>query len=191
VWGGSDGNERLTAKTAAVLLVLLAAEGVTIAAIGRLLAPHVFIGFLLIPIVLLKLASIGWRMSSYYAHRDAYVRRGPPGVLMRIVVAPAVVASTIAVFASGVAAVALHRRGVIVGVHKLSFIVWFGAMTIHVLGHASKLPRLVRDRLPGSGLRWAVVGATFVAGAVLATATVPLADRWQDRATAIAHIDSR
>ena len=191
MWGGSDGNERLTARTAAVLLVLLAAEGVTIVAIGQLLVPHVFIGFLLVPVVLLKLASTAWRMTSYYGQREEYLRRGPPPKLMRVVVAPAVVASTIALFATGVAAVALHRRGFVVGVHKLSFIVWFGAMSIHVLGHALKLPRLMRDRLPGSGLRRAALGASLAAGVVLAVQTMPLADRWQDRATAVAHVDYR
>lgn len=191
MWGGSDGNERLTARAAVVLLVLLAAEGATILAIGRLLVPHVFIGFLLIPVVLLKLASTGWRMTSYYARRHEYVRRGPPGPLMRLVVAPAVVASTVALFASGVAAVVFQRSGLLIGLHKLSFVVWFGAMGMHVLGHALKLPRLLRDRLPGSGLRWAALGASLAAGAVLAAATVPLADTWQDRATAVAHVDAR
>ena len=38
------GNERLTATTALLLLVLLAAEGVTILAIGPLLSEHIVIG---------------------------------------------------------------------------------------------------------------------------------------------------
>ena len=40
-------NARLTAANAAVLLVLLAAEGVTILRVRALLTPHVFIGVLL------------------------------------------------------------------------------------------------------------------------------------------------
>ena len=48
--GGSDGNARLTAAAAVVLLVLLAAEGLTLlGGVGRLLTPHIFIGLLLIP----------------------------------------------------------------------------------------------------------------------------------------------
>jgi len=43
------GNARLTAANAAVLLVLLAVEGVTILRIRPLLSPHVFIGMVLIP----------------------------------------------------------------------------------------------------------------------------------------------
>ncbi len=57
--GGSEGNERLTAATAAVLLVLLGLEGLTLLALGQLRTPHIFIGLLVIPPLLLKLASTG------------------------------------------------------------------------------------------------------------------------------------
>ena len=188
--GGSDGNERLTAHTAVVLLVLLAAEGATIIAIGQLLVPHVFIGFLLIPPVALKLASVGWRMARYYRRSGPYVLRGPPGWFLRAFVGPVVVVSTIVLFASGVAVVALGRRGLLLGVHKVSFVVWFGAMTLHVLAHVLRLPRLVRDRLPGRGLRIAAVTAALAAGVVLAVATLPTADHWQDSVSAAVGIDA-
>jgi hypothetical protein len=63
---GVAANARLTATNAAVLLVLLAAEGVTILRVRALLTPHVFIGMVLIPPVLLKVASTGWRFARYY-----------------------------------------------------------------------------------------------------------------------------
>jgi hypothetical protein len=56
--GGAEGNERLTAMTGAVLLVLLAVEGFTILRIGRLLTLHVFLGMLLLGPVTLKAASV-------------------------------------------------------------------------------------------------------------------------------------
>ena len=123
--------------------MLLAAEGLTLLAIRQLLLPHVFLGFLLIPPVLLKLASTGWRMTSYYRRADEYVRRGPPAFLLRVLIAPLVVVSTVALFATGIAVVALGQRGLLLGLHKASFIVWFGAMSVHVLAHVLKLPRLV------------------------------------------------
>jgi hypothetical protein len=181
--GGVDGNERLTASTAVVLLVLLALEGATLVSVSRFLLPHVFLGFLLIPPVALKFVSTGWRMVSYYRGREEYVRRGPPHPLLRLVVAPVVGISTVTLLASGVAVVATGRHGVLLGLHKASFVVWLGAMSVHVLWHISKLPRLVLDRLPGRGLRLAAVGAALGAGLVLAVSTVPLADHWQDRAT--------
>jgi hypothetical protein len=189
VTGGVDGNERLTATNALVLLVLLALEGATLVSVGQLLVPHVFLGFLLIPPIALKLSSTGWRLLSYYRGSESYVRRGPPHPFLRFVVAPAVVVSTVALFASGVAVVATGRHGLLLGLHKLSFVVWFGAMSAHVLWHMWKLPRLVLDRLPGRGLRLAADGAALGAGLLLAVATIPLADHWQDRATHVVGID--
>jgi hypothetical protein len=188
VWGSSDGNERLTARTAVLLVLLFAAEGVTIVMIGSLLVPHVFIGFLLVPVVVLKLASTGWRMYGYYAGRRDYVYRGPPHVLLRVLVAPILVVSTVVLFGTGIAAVVLRRGGLLIGLHKASFIVWLGAMSLHVLAHALELPRTVRDRLPGRGLRVAALGASLAAGLVLAVECVPFADHWQDRAAAVAHL---
>jgi hypothetical protein len=63
------------------------------------------------------------------------------------------------------------------------------AMSAHVLWHVWKLPRLAFDRLPGRGVRLAAVGAALGAGLVLAVATVPPADHWQDRATRAFGID--
>lgn len=197
VAGGSDGNERLTAATAAVLLVLLAAEGVTLVAIGRLLLPHVFLGFLLIPLVVLKLASTGWRMVRYYRHAGEYVDRGPPALLLRMVVAPVTVVATVALFASGVAVVALGRRGLLLGLHKVSFIVWVVAMSLHVLAHVLELPRLLAvdwwrgDRLGGRRPRQLVLAGALGAGLVLAFATLPLVDHWQDGVTTLAGLDRR
>src|SRR5690348_5788465 len=104
--GGVDGNERLTASTAVVLLVLLALEGATLISVTQLLLPHVFLGFLLIPPVALKLGSTGWRLIRFYRGSEAYVHRGPPHPFLRLVVAPIVVVSTVSLFASGVAVVA-------------------------------------------------------------------------------------
>jgi len=86
--------------------------------------------------------------------------------------------------------VTVASHGLLLGVHKASFILWFGAMSVHVLWHVWKLPRLALDRLPGRGLRLATVGAALGVGVVLAVATVPLADHWQDRATGAVGIDA-
>ena len=195
--GGSEGNERLTAATAVVLLVLLAAEGLTLLGVQQLLLPHVFLGFLLIPLVLLKLASTGWRMTAYYRRVDEYVRRGPPAVLLRVLVGPLVVVSTFSLFATGVAVVALGRRGPLLGLHKASFIVWVGAMSVHVLAHVLKLPRLVAldwwrgDGASGRRVRQLVLAGALVMGLVVAVASIPLADHWQDRTTSVVGLDAR
>ena len=183
--GATEGNRRLTATTAAVLLVLLAAEGATLLAIRPLLTVHVFLGMLLIPVVGLKLASTGYRFARYYLRDAAYRREGPPRLLMRMLVAPFVIASTAGLFASGVALLVLGPDGgIVLGLHKASFVVWFGAVAVHVLAYIRRVPPLVRSDLTpaagGSGARYRrlAVAGVVVAGATLAIATLPLARPW-------------
>src|ERR1700726_2328301 len=107
--GGSAGNEQLTAMVAAVLILLLAVEGATLLQIRSLLTVHAFVGMLLIPVVALKIASTGWRMLRYYRHGEEYVRRGPPHVVLRMLVSPVIVLSTLVVFGTGVALLVLGQ----------------------------------------------------------------------------------
>ena len=189
---GSAGNEHLTAVTAAALLLLLAIEGATVLRIQSLLTVHAFVGMLLIPVLAVKVASTGWRFLRYYRRGEEYVRRGPPHLVLRALVAPVIVLSTLVVFATGVALLALGQtHGTIVGLHKASFIVWFGATSVHVLAHAPRLPRLLRSRIPGTATRVALVTGALAAGAVLATATLPAADHLQERASAQVRLDGR
>lgn len=183
--GGSPGNEHLTAVVSALLLLLLAIEGATLLQLRSLLTVHAFVGMLLIPVLTLKLASTGWRMLRYYLHGEEYVRHGPPHMVLRVLVAPVIVLSTVVLFATGVALLVLGQtEGTIVGLHKASFLVWVGATGLHVLVHAAKLPRVLRARIAGTSIRVALVAGALLAGAVLATATLPEADQLQDRASA-------
>ena len=183
-FGGSAGNEQLTAIVATLLLLLLAAEGATLLDLRALLTVHAFVGMLLIPPVALKLASTGWRMTRYYFGGEEYVRRGPPHVVVRTIVAPVTVASTVALFATGVALLVLGQtHGTLVGLHKASFVVWFGATTVHVLARLWRLPAVLRLRAPGRALRFGLATASLVAGLLVATATLPAADSLQDGMT--------
>jgi len=184
---GAEGNERLTAASGAALFLLLAAEGVTILSIRQLLSPHVFIGMLLVPPVLLKLGSTGWRFFRYYTGSSEYRAKGPPLLPLRLL-APVVVASTLAVFASGMALLALgpgRGHGIVLGLHKATFVVWLVATGIHVLAYVRRVPGLTaadwragRGGIDGSLARRAVLGATVVAGAILAVATLRYAAPW-------------
>ena len=146
--GGTEGNARLTALTGVVLLGLLAAEGVTILAIRPLLSVHVFVGLLLIPPVALKLAATGYRFVRYYARDLEYARKGPPILLMRMLVAPGLVVSTLGVFVTGVALLVVGPAGgIILGLHKASFVVWLVAFGIHVLAYLFRIPALVDESL--------------------------------------------
>jgi hypothetical protein len=170
--GGVAGNARLTGAVAVALLVLLAAEGVTIPFIGQLLGPHIFIGLMLIPPVGLKLASTGYRFARYYSHDDPYVRKGPPPIALRLL-APGVVLTTVALFGTGVALLlAGPPSNTLIFAHKLSFIAWVALMSLHVLGHLLELPRLAsadwrRGRPGAARLSGAGIRASLVAGAIV------------------------
>lgn len=173
---GVDGNERLTAVTGAVLIILLAALGVTILSIGPLIWWHVLLGMLLIPPVVLKLGSTGWRFLRYYRRTPEYVRRGPPHLLLRLL-APLVVVTTLAVFGTGVALIVVGPAGgVLVGLHKASFVLWFFVTAAHVLGHLGHL--VPQRRVRGTIGRTLALAGALAAGAVLAAATVRYGQPW-------------
>ena len=183
---GVKGNARLTGSSGALIFVLLAAEGVTILRVQQLISAHVFIGMLLVPIVVLKLGTTGYRFSRYYRGDPAYVRKGPPPVLLRLL-GPIVVVLTAAVLATGIAAIAAGPSNRwIVTAHKASFILWFGAMTVHVLGHILETPALaVADLQPqtrreasGAGARIAVLVLTVALGVSLATLSLGWVGAW-------------
>src|ERR1700722_7316568 len=146
---GAAGNARLTAANAAVLLVLLAAEGFTVLRVRQLLSPHVFIGVVLIPPVLVKVASTTWRFARYYTGVPAYRRKGPPPVLLRLL-GPVVVILTLVLLFSGVGLLLVSRPWLplLLKVHKASFVLWSCAMSVHVLAHLGEVFRLApRDWL--------------------------------------------
>ncbi len=138
--GGTEGNERLTVQTGALLFVLLAAVGVTIIRIGQLTWLHLFLGFVLIGPVALKLASTGYRFARYYTHDPAYRRKGPPLLVLRLL-GPVVALSTLAVLATGIVLLAEgpSARDPWLLLHKVSFIVWIAATALHVLGHLPEM----------------------------------------------------
>ena len=184
------GNEQLTALAGVLLVVFLAVEGATLLNLRSLLTVHALVGMFLLPIVALKMASTGWRMARYYLGSEEYVRRGPPALPLRMIVAPVVIASTIVLFGTGVYLLAAHEtHGTAVGLHKASFVVWLAATSIHVLTRLARMSEALRARYPGLGLRLGLVAVTLVAGTAVAVATLPGADHLQDQMTAQVGLD--
>ena len=193
--GGAAGNERLTAATGAVLLVLFAAEGFTILSIHQLITVHFFLGMLLIGPVALKVGSVIYRFARYYTGAPEYRRKGPPAPLLRLL-GPFVVITSAGVLGTGVAlAFAGSAAGPWLFLHKAFFVLWFGAMTIHVLAYVWRLPRLIGPDLPGRArstaasralarvlagrsARWLLLAASIVGGLIIAAMTVHLAGPW-------------
>jgi hypothetical protein len=174
--GDGDGvraNARLTGTTGAILFVLFALEGLTIVGhVGGLLSWHVFLGMMLVPPVLLKTGTTSYRIFRYYTGDPAYVRKGPPPILLRLL-GPLVILTTLLVVATGVALLLAgggHQLGL---AHKVSFVLWFAVMALHVLGHLRETPSLASAdyrrhyRVPGATARRAVVVVVLVLGVAL------------------------
>jgi hypothetical protein len=179
---GADGNERLTALTGAVLLVLLAVEGFTLVALRPLLPVHFFVGMLLVGPVLLKAGSTGYRFVRYYAGAPDYRRKGPPNPLLRLI-GPFVLLSSLAVLGTGVLlAFAGPGNRQFLFLHKASFVIWFVLMTIHVLAYVWRVPGLIaadrRRPATGRAARWAAVAVALASSVILAAATLHLAALW-------------
>jgi hypothetical protein len=206
--GGATGNERLTAMTGAVLLILLLVECYTILKIGRLLTLHVFLGMLLLGPVTLKAGSVLYRFTRYYTGSPPYREKGPPAPLLRLL-GPIIMLLTACVFGSGIM---LAVTGPSYGppsewltVHRISFIAWAFFIAIHVLAYVWRLPRLLaaeaRGSVPedetdgpadagrharramevlgGRGTRLSLLIASLLAGLVIALLTVHLAGKWE------------
>ena len=189
--GGSDGNEQLTAIVGVLLVLGLAVEGATLLNLRGLMTVHAFVGMLLIPTVALKLASTGWRLARYYLRGEEYVLRGPPHLVLRAVVAPVTVVSTVVLFGTGIILLARGQdHGTLVGLHKASFIVWLPATGLHVLTRLQRLLPALRRRLSGTASRVALTGAAVLAGMALAVLTLPAADHLQDQLSAFVGIDA-
>ena len=178
---GVEGNARLTGATGAALFALLAAEGITILRIHDLIAAHVFIGIVIAAFVATKLGSVGYRFARYYIGDPAYVRKGPPNPVLRVD-GPIVVLTTIAVLGTGIAGLAAgHAVRWLIDLHKASFILWFVAMTVHVVGHILDTPALAiadyrstpgAELVSGTWLRRLATVATLVTGIVLAVVVI-------------------
>jgi hypothetical protein len=171
-----ESNARLTGITAAALLILLAVEGATIIGVRSHLSLHVFVGMVLIPPVLLKIGSTGWRFVRYYSGVPAYRVKGPPPLLLRLL-GPVLIVLTLFVLGSGVALIlAPHDlRGRLLFVHKASFVLWFAVMTVHVLGHIVETARLApldwvhrtRAQVGGASARLWALAASLAVGCLL------------------------
>lgn len=191
--GGIDGNEELTAVNGVLLLVLLAALGITILQIGQLIWLHLFLGLVLVGPVGLKIGSTAYRFGRYYTRNAVYLAKGPPMIVLRAI-GPFVVALTVVVFASGFVLLfdGPRSRGTPLLIHKASFIVWLVVTGVHVLGHlpslgsAMRAVKLAGERsgappppaVSGAAGRWIALCGAIVGGVVLALALLPHYGIW-------------
>jgi hypothetical protein len=175
--------------TGAVLIVLLAVIGLTILSIRPLLSAHLFVGLVLIGPISLKLASTGYRFARYYTGSPRYRSKGAPPTWLRLI-APVVVISTLVVMASGVALLigGPQSRGVLLPIHKASFIVWIAFTSLHVLGHLTDLWRglsadygstaKLGEVADGRAGRALALASALTLGVVIAVLLIPMFGAW-------------
>jgi hypothetical protein len=161
---------------------------------------------LLLGPVTLKAGSVLYRFVRYYTGSEPYRRKGPPALLLQVI-GPVIMQLTACVFGSGIMlAVTGPGNGPWLSLHRISFIAWAVFMTIHVLAHAWRLPRLLAaearsvslageetggqdnagrhvrrgvEVLSGRGTRLALLSASLLAGLVIALLTVHLTGSWE------------
>jgi len=175
-------NALITHTAAAVLTILLLAEGATLLDMHGLLHAHMFIGLVLIPPVLLKLGSTGYRFARYYTGAAAYREKGPPRPLLRVL-APVLVATTALIFVSGVWLLLLgHHSDLVLTVHKVSFIVWSGIFGVHFLAYLPTAARSLAGRSAagrtGSRVAAALAVSSVGAGVLVALGLLARIDAW-------------
>lgn len=158
---GVVGNERLTALVSLVLLVLIIVELVTSAFLRLWLPAHTVVGVLLAGPLLVKTGSTGWRFLRYYTRVPAYVRRGPPPLVLRVL-GPVLLVTTLVMVGSGIGLVVTGPLQPFLLTHVFSALVWLPLIAVHSLAHLRQVPRSIASdwstrqgsRFPvGRGLR--------------------------------------
>jgi len=191
--GGPAGNARLTAWAGLLLLVGFLAECFTLISLNTMLSAHIFIGAVLVPLVLLKTATTGWRIGRYYLGSAPYRQAGPPPLLLRML-GPFVVLTGLAVLGSGLALMPLGnasfstiatfagQRIDALTVHKICFVIWLVATGAHVLARTIPAVQLSVGRrghlLPGGAARAAIVTVTLTASIVTGLVVMDLPTDW-------------
>lgn len=193
--GGPAGNARLTAWTGLLLLIGFIAECVTLLSLHAMLDVHFLIGGVLIPLVLLKTATTGWRIVRYYLGAKSYRAAGPPPLLLRIL-GPLVVLAGLAVLGSGLALIPLGRtsqttiatvagqRIDAVTIHQICFVVWLVVTSLHVLARGLPALQLAgagprrRRHVPGQAGRVAIILVTLALSLATGLVVMNLPTDW-------------
>lgn len=181
-------NERLTAITAAVLLVGFIVDLVLTVNLSRLIMVHIFIGTLLAGPLIVKLASVGYRFFGYYTKSPAFASKGPPNAWMRLL-APFFILDTLALFISGLAlalAGAPNNRLLFL-LHAGTAALWVPMLAVHVYAHIHQVPRAIardwvvpsHDALTGRIKRLRINILALIVGAIAGLILLPIAAPWR------------
>jgi hypothetical protein len=186
-----EANARLTVNSGMVLLVLFPIEVVTVV-IGarRVLTLHVVVGLLLVPPLLVKIASVSWRFLQYYRAEPRYRGKGAPTPALRLL-GPLLVTATVGVMTSGIVLLMdpLSFGGNLRRIHSITFDLWLILVVAHVALHwrglrslaSADLVRRSRNAVSGAVMRQTVVLTSLAVGLVLALSLVSQVQTYRDK----------
>ena len=169
-------NQQLTAINGVVVYLLILAIVVTVLNISRYLTAHYVLGLLLVPPVVLKLGSTGYRFWRYYAGSAAFRLAGPPPFVLRFITGPILVVATAATLATGIELwlVGLRFGSAWTIAHTLSAVAMLVAVTVHLVGHTRMSSAALKDDVLAGRHRGisprSLVLAGLIFGAILAIA---------------------
>jgi hypothetical protein len=146
----------------------------------------------LVPLVLLKTGTTGYRFGHYYTGQPSYRRKGPPHPVLRFT-GPLLVLTSLVLLGSGIALIALGRN---VGhqylwLHQATFFVWAALIVVHTLGHLRETATLTaadwhernlsgttEHRVAGARARLSLLVVTLAVGTVLGIASLSWIGTW-------------
>lgn len=180
---------RLLALLGSVLFIGLVIEGVTIVFIGQMVALHVVLGMILLPIMAYKTIVAMYRFSMYYLGASDFKRAGPPEMLLRVI-GPLLVVTTVILMFSGIILVYAKPDTSTATfwliLHRDDFVIWFGLLALHVLAYARRAFGTAGYDLKDSryhsliGRRGRLISILIAAafGVLLAWAVYPAIGQW-------------
>jgi hypothetical protein len=166
------GNLILTSHAGLIILFALVLLYLSGLAFTPLRPVHFALGFALIPILVVKLASTAWRAIGYYLHRDAYRAAGPPWLLPRVIALPLAAAAVLATISGVVLWSQGTDHGTWAAIHTDSVIALGVIVLVHLAVYLRKALRASARSLAATAINrpervivWALVAA-LVAGAI-------------------------
>lgn len=179
------GNLILTSHAGLVILFFLILLYFTGLEFTPLRPVHFGLGFALIPILLVKLGSTGWRAVNYYFDRDPYRAAGPPWLLPRIMALPLTACALAATISGVVLWAAGTDHGTWATLHIYSVIALAVVIVVHLAIYTRKAYRASTRSLEETKttrqervMVWALLVAL-----VVGSAAVGLEPTWNPSAT--------
>jgi hypothetical protein len=179
------GNLILTSHAGLVILFLLILLYFSGLEFAPLRGVHVGLGFALIPILLVKLGSTGWRAVNYYFDRDPYRAAGPPWLLPRVMALPLTVCAVAATISGVVLWVTGTDRGAWATVHIYSAVSLAVVVVAHLAIYTRKAFRASTRSLeePTTTRQERLMVWALLVALVVGAAAVGLEPTWNPSAT--------